>query len=152
MGDRDAVFELLRPEVRKELAITADQAKKLEDIRFDGEKESIQHRAALHIQRMELSRLINSENPDRTAIDKKIQEIAQEEASVMRSTVNADLNARAVLTAEQRGKLALVRQDHARMERMPVEGGVPAGHGGPRAGQARDKAPQPSAPARPWTE
>jgi Spy/CpxP family protein refolding chaperone len=139
MGQRDLIAELLQPEVQKELAITAGQRQKLEDIRFNREKESIQHRAALQIQRLELSRLIGSENPDRPAIDKKIQEVAQEETALMRASINARLDSRAVLTAQQRAKLAQFAQNRMR---RPQASGM-------RPGQARGKAPVPAAPAKP---
>ena len=138
IGQRDSLAELLRPEVQKELAITPEQRQKLEDIRFNSEKESIQHRAALEIQQMELSRLIGSENPDRPAIDKKIQEVAQEEAALMRSSINTRLNSRAVLTAEQRTKLAQFMQNRMHGDR-PQAGGMRPGQPAPQAGQAKQK-------------
>jgi Spy/CpxP family protein refolding chaperone len=138
MGPRDAMPDLLRPEIQKELTITAEQRQKLADIHFNAEKESIQHRAALQIFRLELSKLTDAENPDRTAIDKKIQEAAQEEGALMRSSINARLNAKAVLTAEQRTKLEQFMQTRMRAERPQA-----------KAGQAREKAPLPGAPGRP---
>ncbi len=149
MGQRDLVAELLRPQVQKELAITAEQRQKLEDIRLNSEKESIQHRAALQIQRLELSRLIGSESPDRTAIDKKIQEVAQEETALMRSSINTRLNSRAVLTAEQRAKLAQFTQNRMRTEKPQAGGGMWPGRPSPKAGQAKEKATVPAAPAKP---
>jgi Spy/CpxP family protein refolding chaperone len=123
---RDSAIDLLRPEVQKELAITAEQRQKLEDIQFNSEKEAIQHRAALQVLHMELSRLINSENTDRAAIDKKIQEVAQEEAFLMRSSINARLNTRAILTTDQRAKLSqFMQKNQMRAPRPPAEGVMP---------------------------
>jgi Spy/CpxP family protein refolding chaperone len=130
--------QLLRPDVQKELAITAEQRKKLEDIRFNSEKESIQHRAAIQIQHMELSRLMEADNPDRAAIDKKLQELAQEESALLRSSIYTRLNSRAVLTAEQRAKLAQFWQNRMGRGRPLSEGG--------RAREER--APMPDAPAK----
>ncbi len=113
-GRGNYIANLLRPNVQKELAITAEQRQKLEDISFTLEKEAIQNRSALQIHRLELSYLSASENPDRTAIDKKIQEIAQDGASLMRSSITGRLNARSVLTAEQRSKLAQFMQNRGR--------------------------------------
>jgi len=131
LGRRDSMSELLRPDVQKELAITAEQRKKLEDIRFNSEKESIQHRAALQIQHMELSRLMEADNPDRAAIDKKIQELAQEESALLRSSINTRLNSRAVLTAEQRTKLAQFRQNRVGRGRPQAAGGMKPGQPAP---------------------
>jgi Spy/CpxP family protein refolding chaperone len=141
--------DLLRPGIQKELAITSEQRQKLEDIRFNHEKESIQHRASLEILRLELSRLIKSENPDRAVIDKKVQEVSQEEASLLRSSINSRLNARAVLTAEQRAKLAQIMQNRMNGNRRPAGAGMLQGQLFPRAGRAREQAPSPAAPAKP---
>jgi Spy/CpxP family protein refolding chaperone len=139
MGQRDS--DLMRPDIQKELGITAEQRQRLEDIRFNSEKESIQHSSALRIQRMELSRLIDAENPDRNAIDKKIQEVAQEEASLMRSSVNAHLSARPVLTAEQRSKLAQLRQNRPQGRPPGGRGDRPPGQPTPMAGQPKERMP-----------
>ncbi len=111
MGEPEPMAALLRrPEIQKELGLTSEQLQKLEDIRFNSEKETIKHRSALQIMHLELRRLTSAENPDRAAIDKKIQETAQEEAALMRTSVNARLDARSVLTAEQRTKLQQLRK------------------------------------------
>ena len=146
-GDQGA--DLLRPEIQKELGITAEQRRKLDDIRFNGRKETIQHRSALQIQRMELARMIKSENPDRAAIDKKIQEVAQEEAALMRSSINVRLNSRGILTAEQRAKLEQLMQDRMRGGRPQVEAGAQPPQPAPKAGPARKKLQSPAPPAKP---
>lgn len=140
---------LLNPEVQKELGITPEQRKKLDDIGFNRAKEAIQRRATLQILRLELSRLINSENPDRAAIDKKLQDMVQEETALTRSSINASLDAHGVLTAEQRARLAQVMQNRMRMGRPQGEGGMQPGQPAPKPGPAREKAPPPAAPAKP---
>jgi Spy/CpxP family protein refolding chaperone len=148
-GPGDPVAEILRPEVQKELAITAEQRQKLEDIRFNTEKESIQRRAAIQVQRMELSRLTEAENPDRPAIDKKIQEMGQEDAALMRAEINARLNAKAVLTSEQRTKLAQFRQNRKQVNRQPqADGRMQPGQPAAKVGPGRDRAPQPATPPK----
>jgi Spy/CpxP family protein refolding chaperone len=149
---RDSIGELFSPQVQKELGITAEQRQKLEDIRFNMEKEAIQHRSALQIHRLELSHLINAENPDRAAIDKKIQEVSQEEGSLMRSSIDGRLNARGVLTAEQRTKLAQLRQNRWRAGRRQAEGGARPGQPASKTGPSRERAPLPVAPAKPSTD
>jgi len=89
----------------KELGVTDDQRKKMDDINFNAAKARIQAQGALQVQRMELERLMRADNPDRAAIDKKIQEIAQSQATLMRSTITARLDNQAVLTKDQRDKL-----------------------------------------------
>ncbi len=143
LGPGNLLADLLQPDVQKELAITAEQRQKLDEIRFNSEKESIQHRAALQIQNLELSHMLDAENPDRAGIDKKIQEIAQEQASLLRTSINAGLNARSLLTAEQRIRLARF------MQNRPGAGQMPPGQPGPRTGQPRDRTPMPVPPAPP---
>ena len=133
---------LRRPDVQKELGLTPEQLQKLDEIRFNGEKETIRHRSALQIMHLELAHLTGAENPDRAAIDKKIQETAQEESALMRTSVNARLDARGVLTAEQRTKLKQFMQNQPRPERS-------FGGGAMRPGAARKRAPAPAAPAKP---
>jgi Spy/CpxP family protein refolding chaperone len=152
MRQRNSVADLLRPDIQKELGITGEQRQKLDDIRFNSEKESIQHRSALQILRLELSRLTDAENPDRAAIDKKIQEVAQEEGALMRSSINTRLNARAVLTAEQRSKLAQLMRNRPKEQGMPAAGGAPPRQAGPNAGPARKRMPLPAAPEKPQAQ
>lgn len=148
MGQRNATEALLKPEVQKELAITTEQRKKLEDIRFNDEKETIQHRASLQILHLELSRLADSENPDRAVIDKIIQEVAQEEAFLLRSSINTRLNTQAVLTAAQRTKLEQLIKNRRMGERMPDENGMPQNQPFQRANQSKRQPPMPVAPAK----
>ena len=98
---------LLRlPQVQKELGITDEQRRKLEEIGFNTARTSIQQRATLDVLRLELERMKGADAPDRAAIDKKIQEIGQAEAALMRTRVNAELDVRGALTKEQRDKIA----------------------------------------------
>jgi Spy/CpxP family protein refolding chaperone len=103
----EGLAALLRsPRLRKELGITEEQRRKLEDIRFNTTRAAIQQRATLQVLRLDLDRLKQADAPDRAAIDKEIQEIAQAGAALMRTRVGAELDVRAVLTKEQRDKLS----------------------------------------------
>jgi Spy/CpxP family protein refolding chaperone len=146
---RDLIVALLRPEALKDLALTPEQHKKLEDLQFTSEKETIQHRASLQILRMELFRLADSENPDRTAIDKKILEVTQEESSLLRSSIFTELNARTVLTAEQRTKFEQIMQNRIKGERIPSGVGMPQGQPFPRTGREGRQAQPPAAQTKP---
>jgi Spy/CpxP family protein refolding chaperone len=149
MDQKNAIGNLLQPEVQKELAFTAEQRQKLEDLQFNNEKERIQHHASLQILKMDLDRLAKSDNPDRTAIDKKVQEIAQEEAFLLRSSINARLNARAILTAEQRTKLEQIMQNRGMEERMPRGMGMRQNQPFPGANQQRGQIQPPVRPENP---
>jgi len=115
---------LRRPEIQKELGITEEQRKKLEEIGFNSSKTGIQQRATLQVLRLELGRLMQADTPDRAAIDKKIQEISQAQSAQMRTMVNSRLDIQSVLTKEQREKIKNLRQSRMgmRMQQMRPEG------------------------------
>jgi Spy/CpxP family protein refolding chaperone len=120
----DGISGLLRrPEVQKELGITAEQRQKLQDIGFESSKSAIQGRAALEVLNLELNRILGAENPDRGAIDKKLQEVAQAETILKRSQINARLDAQNVLTKEQRGRIPQVMEQ---LRPQPQGGFMPA--------------------------
>jgi Spy/CpxP family protein refolding chaperone len=130
---------LRRPDVQKELGITDEQRKKLEDLAFNAEKAAIQGRAGMQVAWLELARIESAENPDRAAIDKKIQEISQAQASLMRAEINARLDVRSLLTKEQREKLQNLARNRAANNPMPM-----------RPGQMRTRPGQsPTAPPKP---
>lgn len=141
---------LHRPEVRKELGITDEQLKKLDDIAFNSAKSTIQDRAALQVNRLELRRLMRAENPDRAAIDKKLQDIAQSQAALGRSRVNERLDARGVLSKEQRAKLAEgVRRQLRQRQGLPAPEAAPKQPVRPRPAQPAAPAQTPVAPRPP---
>ncbi len=121
---------LRRPEVQQALGLTAEQKKKLEDIAFNSAKAAIQGRSTLQIEHMELTRLMSSANPDRAAIDKKLQDISQAQAALTRSVINGQLDARGVLTKEQQEKMPQVMQK-LRAERVQQPG--PGQEPGPKS-------------------
>jgi hypothetical protein len=101
---------LRNPEVQKELGITVEQRQKLMDIGFESAKAGIQAKATLQILHLELDRLMNMENPDKTVLDKKLQEIAQAQTAEMRTAINARVDSQNVLTKDQRARLPQVIQ------------------------------------------
>lgn len=137
---------LRRPDIQKEIDITDEQRKKLEDLAFNSAKTAIQAQANLQVHRMELERMVHSDNPDRSAIDKKIQEISQVQTALMRGMINTSLEERSILTKEQRDKMreVLQRQMGERMQRMRMERRTPAWRG-----RREGSAPPPPPPPRP---
>lgn len=148
---RPPLPQLLRsPQFQKELGLTEEQQQKLKDIGFNTAKAGIQQSAELRVRRLELARLMEAENPDRAAIDKKLQEISQAQAAMSRSRINALLDGRAVLTAEQRAKVKELLQKRAgqgfgvrwMQQRGPGPGGPPR----PARRHHRRAAPPPPPP------
>jgi Spy/CpxP family protein refolding chaperone len=101
---------LRNAQVQKELGITSEQRQKLQDIGFESAKAGIQAKASAEVLKLELDRLIGMENPDKAAIDKKLQEISQAQTAMMRANIMARLDERNVLTKEQRARLPEVIQ------------------------------------------
>jgi len=120
----------MAPDLDQQLGITAEQRKKLDDIRFSSEKIRIQAQADLRIQQLDLERLMSADVPDRAAIDKKVQDIAQAQGALMRSRINSDLDRRSVLTKEQRDKMRDLRQQ--RREGPPPKAQPPTKPAGPK--------------------
>ena len=150
-------MELLqRPDVQKELGITDEQHNRLEDIAFNARKAAIQARSNLEVHHLELGRLMRADNPDRSAIDKKLQEVAQAEAALRRSMINGFLDALNVLTKEQRDKVreGMQKLMRERMQRMQQLRPAPErfdrrGRLGTGAEGREGAAPPPPPPPRP---
>jgi len=121
------IGELMRllaaPAAQKAIGLSDEQRKKIDDITFNLQRTTIQQEAALRVQQMDLDRLMRADAPDRPAIDKKIQEIAQAQAAVMRTRINGLLDAMHVLTKEQQEKL----NEHVRirLQRLAPQPTVP---------------------------
>jgi len=140
----EMIRQLLRnPEVLKRFGITDDQRKKLEDILFNIEKTGIEARATVQVRRLELRHLLEADNPDRGAIDKKLQEASQAQTALLRARLNALLDARSVFSKDQLEKL---REAVANL-RSPMGGRRMQGQGQP-AGRRRESA-APAPPAAP---
>lgn len=133
---------MIPPDVQREIGLSEEQRRKMQDIRFNSEKARIQGEASLQVLQMELRRLMEGDAPDRGAIDRKIQEISQAQAALMRARVNGELDHRSVLTKEQRDKLRELMQNRE-AARPPLEDqpGPP-----PELERARPRQVPPSAP------
>jgi Spy/CpxP family protein refolding chaperone len=96
------MFALLESDrVKTELGLTDQQAEKLRQVFVDSRKASIKSRADLQVRRMELRELLRGDKPDRDAVMKKVQEISDLRAQMMRQHVDSLLATKSVLTPEQ---------------------------------------------------
>jgi Spy/CpxP family protein refolding chaperone len=137
------------PRVRMMLGLTDEQVGRLHKIGVDAEKASIQSRADMELKHIELRELLRSDNPDRDAIMRKLDEINDLRGKMAKQRVGTLLDARAVLTPEQLAKVKefMEHRGPGGMERgheMERHGmGHPPMHGGrPGGGQP----PKPQAP------
>lgn len=93
------------PTMRDRLGVTADQAAKIRQETADFQKAQIRNRADLQIKRLELRELLAADNPDRSAIDRKLQEIGAAQLTESKSSIDFRLDMRNALAPEQRQKL-----------------------------------------------
>jgi Spy/CpxP family protein refolding chaperone len=112
----------------EKLGITAEQAAKIRLQTSEFRKAQIRSRADLQVKRLELNELLSAANPDRAAIDKKLEEISATQLAQRKSEVNYRLRMRDTLTSEQRQKLQQMREEfrHRRPEGRGPHG--PEGH------------------------
>jgi Spy/CpxP family protein refolding chaperone len=126
------------PNVRQQLGITDAQAAKIRQQESDFRKAEIRNRADLQIKRMDLNDLLSADKPDRSAIDKKLQEVGAAQLSLEKSAIDFRLTMREALTPEQRQKLQQIMRQRRRPMPMPMT--MPRGNAGPRGMQGRGRA------------
>jgi len=93
------------PDVREQLGITPDQAAKIRQQFSAFQIASIRSQADLQVKRIELRDLLTADNPDRAAIDSKLEEISAVRLASSKSRVDYFLSLKDALTPEQRQKL-----------------------------------------------
>jgi Spy/CpxP family protein refolding chaperone len=82
--------------------LSEDQQKKVEALNLEVEKAMLPLKAQMDVKTAELKVLAVAENPDKAAIDKKIEEIGALRTQMMKKKVLNGLAVRALLTPEQR--------------------------------------------------
>ena len=83
------------PSFRERLGVTPEQAQKIRTQTFDFRKTQIRNRAELQVKRLELHELLSVDNPDRAAIDNKLQEISAVQLAGKKSAIDFHLAMRA---------------------------------------------------------
>lgn len=144
----EELFRLLElPAVQKALVLTDEQRAKIEDISFNVRRAAIQQLAVLRVQRLELEHMMKADTPNRAAIDKKVQEVAQAQTTIMRARVNALMDLRDVLTKQQRDKMReFVLQRVQQAARARVQQSQPGLRLAPSAPAVPPEPPKPSPP------
>lgn len=134
MGSRGAGGEaafLNNSALRQRLGITADQTAKLHQQALDFQKSQIRDQADLQVKRIELNELLAASNPDRTAINAKLQEVSAAQMASEKAAIDNRLAMRDILTPAQRQQLEQLRtngfQQGNGTAQMPAR---PAGRGG----------------------
>ncbi len=93
------------PLIRQQLRISDDQAKTLEKQVADFQKKVIQDQANLEIQRVDLQNLLTAENPDRSAINNKLDQVNSARLALQKSALNFYLTVKQEITPEQQQKI-----------------------------------------------
>jgi len=92
-----------------ELSLSEEQVKQLQGIRVEFKKNEIMSRARIKVGEVELQELLNQPELDRGKVDAKIREIGEMKIECAINDVHAMLDAREVLTQEQKEKLKKLR-------------------------------------------
>jgi Spy/CpxP family protein refolding chaperone len=87
------------------LDLSEAQRKEIDEIRERQQRRAITARAELQEAALDLRKLMRDDRPDRGAIESEIDKIAELRGSLMKSRINARLEAMSVLTEEQRDQL-----------------------------------------------
>ena len=138
--------------MRQRLGITADQAAKIHQQELDSQKAQIRNGADLQVKRLELNELLAADNPDRAAIDAKLQEVSAAQMASQKAAIDNRLALRDILTPAQRQQLKTLRtagpQTGGTAQTTPraVAGGR-GGRGTAGRGATPPPAPQGQAPA-----
>ncbi len=86
----------------EELKLTDDQKEKLENLFFDFRKNQADIVGKLNKARIELQELLSAEKLDKSAIDRKVDEISGYTRELLNNRVNYWFNVQQILTPEQR--------------------------------------------------
>jgi Spy/CpxP family protein refolding chaperone len=146
MHGGDFILErfLRDPDIRKQAGITDDQVAKIRQQESEFRKAEIRNRADLEVKRIDLKDLLESDKPDRAAIDNKLQEISASQMALEKAAIDHRLDLRDAITPAQREKIRQLLKDRWQRggpgDRGPEGAGRrgPRGAGGPNAqGQGR---------------
>ena len=122
--DRGIARMLRDPAVRERVGISADQWTKMQDRQVAFAKSRVRDRADLRLKQVDLRQLLAVEEPDRAAIDKKLQEISEIRLAAQKSAIEYRLATRSALSPEQKEKMKQLLREHRPVERP---GSGPAG-------------------------
>jgi Spy/CpxP family protein refolding chaperone len=140
---------LKNPKVIQELGLTPDQVQKLEDLKYQHQRQMIDIRHDLSLKRLELNREMEKDTPDRAKINRLLDETSALKGQQQKLRTNHRLDASQILTPEQRVKAREMmaerraRRGERRMERRrEFRGGDGPGYGpGPGSGGPPPQAP-----------
>ena len=119
----------------KDLNLTDTQQEQFQKISFETQKKQIELQAKTETAKLELRRLMNADAVDKSAIEKKLNEIAAARTALVMNRINGWIEKNKVLTPEQqklwkkafrknrtmaKEKVRDVRIERMRMQRRPM--------------------------------
>jgi Spy/CpxP family protein refolding chaperone len=114
----------------EQLKLSDEQRKETEQLRFDMAKRAVERQAKVKTARLELAELFKADSPDKAAIEKKVNEIAQLQSQGRMSFINHWFAVNKLLNADQqktwKGMLgrAWMQRDFGRMRGMAPRRGM----------------------------
>lgn len=96
---------------REKIGLSEEQAKKLEQLRSDFEKETIRNEADIRVAEIDLNNLLQTSSTDLGKIEAKIREIEKLRADLRIARIRAIEKGKALLSADQRKKLQELTSD-----------------------------------------
>jgi hypothetical protein len=120
--DRPAISQMLR--YKDYLGLSADQVKKLEQLRDNFQRQSIRNEADSRIIELDIATLLDGPSVDVGKVETKIREAEKLRADLRIARIKVIEQAKAVLTAEQRKKYS--ESVESRAARPPRAGQNPA--------------------------
>ncbi|MBE9504093.1 MAG: hypothetical protein IME96_07950 [Proteobacteria bacterium] len=89
---------------KEALGLTADQLDKFHDIKLDFKKSYIMDKARLEVAKVELEELLDADRINMKSVEKKVKEVAGLKEKLLLAKVKTRVEAKKVLTEEQREK------------------------------------------------
>lgn len=100
-----------RLRIHKELKLTDQQEKKLQELHFNTAKELIKMRSDLQIARLDLKRMLAEDQPDREMIFNQVEQISHIQAEMKKVHIEKMLAFREILNKEQLEKFRELQQN-----------------------------------------
>ena len=91
------------------LNLSEDQIKKLQDLRLEYQKETLELKNALRVKRLELQALLASNEVDENKASSIVEEIGKLSTDIWKKSIHYRLEMRKILTEEQWNKLLFYR-------------------------------------------
>lgn len=128
--ERPLVSEILS--VQQQLSLSADQVRRLQTLRTDFEKEAIQRTANMQVAEVDLSSLLDADQPDLSKVEAQVKKIAALQAELRFARIKTLDQGRAVLSQEQWQKFVSMAPAMGRIGSSGMMGsGMMRGPGGP---------------------